>query len=209
MTFSKFDNQIIALAGIVQSATMVDQVARHGKYNSEHYNPLLQSLFEFDAEKPVDVYNGLTNLKLGLEQLATFFNRQETEQLKLILHYVLSIIHLEKKLSKNKDVLNVIHNRLEHLQFRCEHFDDNIDSLNSGVADIYKDCISQLTYRIHVQGQPEHLKINRNAEQIRTMLLAGIRSAVLWRQLGGRRWHFIFYRGNMQKKTAELLKQLP
>ncbi|HKM37225.1 MAG TPA: DUF489 family protein, partial [Thiopseudomonas sp.] len=35
------------------------------------------------------------------------------------------------------------------------------------------------------------------AAKVRALLFAGIRSARLWRQLGGRRWHLLTKRGAM------------
>ncbi|MEK7758734.1 MAG: DUF489 family protein, partial [Pseudomonadota bacterium] len=43
------------------------------------------------------------------------------------------------------------------------------------------------------------------ADKVRAALLAGIRSAVLWRQLGGRRWQLLFSRGKLARTAAELL----
>jgi CII-binding regulator of phage lambda lysogenization HflD len=57
------------------------------------------------------------------------------------------------------------------------------------LAALYQDTISRLTMRIHVKGVPEHLRKQAVADKIRALLLAGIRSALLWHQLGGRRWH--------------------
>ena len=39
-----------------------------------------------------------------------------------------------------------------------------------------------------------HLQQTDTAAKIRALLLAGIRSARLWRQLGGHRWQLIFSR---------------
>ena len=45
-----------------------------------------------------------------------------------------------------------------------------------------------------------------NAAAIRALLLAGVRSALFWRQLGGRRWQLLFFR-NRLSNTASLLKK--
>src|SRR5690606_41275217 len=56
---------------------------------------------------------------------------------------------------------------------------------------------SDLRQRIQVHGDMRHLQINANAARIRALLLAGIRSARLWRQLGGNRWQMLFARKKM------------
>ncbi len=50
-----------------------------------------------------------------------------------------------------------------------------------------------------------HLQQTDNAAKIRALLLAGIRSARLWRQLGGHRWQLIFSR---RKLLATLYPKL-
>ncbi|MDX1397057.1 MAG: DUF489 family protein [Oceanospirillum sp.] len=38
------------------------------------------------------------------------------------------------------------------------------------------------------------MRQNSNAEKVRALLFAGIRSAILWHQLGGRRWKLLLGR---------------
>ena len=42
--------------------------------------------------------------------------------------------------------------------------------------------------------------------KIRALLLAGIRSAVLWRQLGGHRWQLFLMRHSMIESSKQWLK---
>jgi len=44
--------------------------------------------------------------------------------------------------------------------------------------------------------------------KIRALLLAGIRSAMLWRQCGGSRWRFIFFRRKIQREAEFLLSEI-
>ena len=53
-------------------------------------------------------------------------------------------------------------------------------------------------------GDPNVLQREENAARVRALLLAGIRSAVLWRQTGGRRWQLIFRR----RKVATIAREL-
>lgn len=54
--------------------------------------------------------------------------------------------------------------------------------------------ISRLGKRIQVAGDPDLLKRESVADTIRAELLAGVRFAWLWHQLGGRRWHLVLRR---------------
>jgi high frequency lysogenization protein len=60
--------------------------------------------------------------------------------------------------------------------------------------------------RIQVSGSPQILQRDENAEKVRALLLAGIRSAVLWRQSGGRRWQLIFNRRKVIHHARDLLR---
>jgi high frequency lysogenization protein len=45
-----------------------------------------------------------------------------------------------------------------------------------------------------VQGEPKKLQDPDTVNRIRASLFAGIRSAFLWHQCGGRRWQLLFNR---------------
>ena len=72
------------------------------------------------------------------------------------------------------------------------------------LADLYQQTISNLKPKIMVKGDAGLLQRPENANLIRALLLAGIRSAVMWRQCGGSRWNFIFRR----KKILAICRQL-
>ena len=76
------------------------------------------------------------------------------------------------------------------------------------LATLYQDTISRLAHRIQVEGQMDYLQNEYVANRVRSLLLAGIRSAVLWHQLGGRRWRLIFYRKRVQETAGSLRRRL-
>ena len=82
------------------------------------------------------------------------------------------------------------------------------DHIFEQLAKLYQDTISTLSYRIQVQGRLENLRNDNIANRIRTLLLGGIRSAVLWYQLGGRRWRLVFYRKRVQGTAVNIRRKL-
>ena len=70
---------------------------------------------------------------------------------------------------------------------------------------LYQDTISTLGPKIMVSGEQPHLSNERNANKVRALLLAGIRSAVLWKQCGGSRWQFLFGRNAYKKECERIL----
>lgn len=198
-------SQAIALAALIQSAYLVDEIARTGKTNEAHFTPLLQSLFEFNPEHPVAIYGGIQGVKLGLRLLQTALGGDNNHNLRPSLSYAIPLIHLQGQLSKSPDMLSILSNRLQHIQYKKDNFSNNINDINRSVAAVYQDTISTFKTRIKVNGNAVHLQSTINADKIRTLLLAGIRAAVLWRQVGGKRWQLFFARKRLLAATRQLL----
>tara|TARA_B100001996_G_scaffold303439_1_gene244254 strand:- start:601 stop:966 length:366 start_codon:yes stop_codon:yes gene_type:complete len=76
------------------------------------------------------------------------------------------------------------------------------------LSNIYRETISTISFRIQVAGKVEYLKNENIANRIRGLLFAGIRSAVLWHQLKGRRWQLLFYRKRIQETAGAIRQKL-
>lgn len=201
---SRFEDQVIALAGVAQSARLVDRVAVNGQSPEAFMNASIQSLFAFEATNTADIFQGLAGVRLGLQTLEGAMGKSPSPELSNTLRYVFGILHLERKFNDDAKMQETVRSRLEHAAFKAEHFSDNPKSLIHNLAGIYQDTLSQLSFRIKVTGNSEFLGQEHYADQIRALLLAGIRSAFLWRQLGGTRWRLLLQRG----KVAALAKTL-
>jgi len=57
-----------------------------------------------------------------------------------------------------------------------------------------------------IRGEQSHLLNENTAARIRTLLLAGIRSAVLWQQLGGGKWKLFLKRKKYVAVAENLLR---
>ena len=200
-------NQVIALSGVAQAATLVDQIARTGDTDNDAYQVSIGSLFEFDPPSTESVFGDVKGVGVGLATLQSILTPSNYAQQQMPARYLSGMIFLERKLSGNTDMMDVIHSRLEHTAYRATHFDDDTAGLASAIAAIYQDTISQFQYRIHVSGEADHLRNSKHADRIRALLLAGIRAAMLWRQVGGRRWHLLLRKGQLRQAAIELKKQ--
>lgn len=203
--YSKDQSQALALAALLQSAQLVHDIATSGKAEPEAYNPLLQSLFAFDSDHPAMIYGGAIGVNNGLNLLKDTLGGKSHPSQRATVRYALAMIHLSGKLAKSNEQMNIIANRLQHIQFKADHFSNDINSISSSVAAVYKDTLSTFANRIHVSGNPIHLQSDVNADKIRTLLLAGIRACILWRQVGGKRWHFFTSRKRLLQATASIL----
>jgi high frequency lysogenization protein len=200
-------DQTLALAGLFQAAALVRQIAHNGSCNDESLETCIRSLFATDPASTLDVYGGeLSDIREGLEALSPSLAQQSRPQDVEILRYVLNLVHLESKLKRDGDMLDVIGKRIEQARHTASHFGYTHSNLIGNLASIYTDTISTFRLRIQVSGNPQVLQREENAAKVRALLLAGIRSAVLWRQSGGHRWQLIFKRKKVIMHARELLR---
>ena len=78
----------------------------------------------------------------------------------------------------------------------------------SALAQLYSETISRLNPRILVHGVPEYLNDAAIADKIRSLLLAGMRATVLWRQVGGSRLRLLFGRKRALAETEHALRRM-
>lgn len=199
-------DQTIALAGVLQSAYIVDLIARTGQAPAESFNPSLNSLFQFEANTSEEVFGGIHGVRLGLQILQDVLAGNHSGEYRATIRYALGMLYLQRKLSANQELLAIIRSRLDHTAIKAEHFSDNVNAIASSVASIYQDTLSTFRFRIQVNGSMQQLQNPANADRIRALLLAGIRAGVMWRQKGGNRWHLLLSRQRLQNTARELLE---
>jgi high frequency lysogenization protein len=208
-------DQTITFAAICQVADQVQQVSRTGQVTDEDFSVLLQSIIETSPVNTLAVYGGkIDNIKKGLELLISHLGSDDgiTGSKKNkdpeLTRYIISLINLERRLAKQPQQLNALGERINATERQLEHYALTSDILTASFASIYSDIISPLGHKIQVTGEPSILKQNVNQYKIRALLLAGIRAAVLWRQVGGKRRHILFSRKKIVDTAKELLNTI-
>jgi high frequency lysogenization protein len=200
-------DRVMALAGLFQACELVDQVGRQGHCDRAAASASLYSLLQVDADNVEAVYGGLERLEPGLQALKRELTAKITRNPR-IAQYVIQLIHLEGKLRGAPDHLDTIGKGIAEVQGRLEHFPHDHANNVARFADIYVNTVSTLAPRVMVKGESLHLNNPDNANLIRALLLAGIRSAMLWRQCGGRRWQILFGRNKILHQVNALLERL-
>jgi high frequency lysogenization protein len=201
----------IALAGLFQATGLVEQLAKTGYVPTDAYRTSIESLFAANPETALDVYgNDLTHLHSGLSLVREILQTGNGQQRHAdALRYSLGVLHLQKKLNSRKDMLGVVGSRLKSAAQQAQHFSSTHDNVIANLGDLYSETISTFRFRIQVSGDYNYLQQQRIAHQVRALLLAAIRSATLWRQLGGNRWHLLFHRKKIAEAVDELLRTIP
>ncbi len=198
------ENNTIALAGIFQASELVRQIARQGMLDQEPFEASIQSVLEINADSIMDVYGGLSGIKMGLQVLCQQLGNETKRNLE-VMQYVLGVVFLERKLAKRQDMLATIRVSLEKAVAESEIYATTHPQIIEQLARLYTQTLSTFDYRIKVNGEQRFLENPHNADKIRALLLAGIRSAVLWRQKGGKRLQFIFSRAKILRAAQSLL----
>ena len=219
--------QTIALAGIFQAASLVDQIAKRGMIPQNSFEASINSIFITNPDATEDVFGGRRDLPFNLQaglKLAQDMADKSSAVNRDVTRYAMGLLHLESRLSKQPQMLEKIGQRLEQIGQQARYFNsqDNAGSeltsadteicyarsaVVGNIASLYQETISTFSFRIQVTGEPRNLQNTDNADKIRALLLAGIRSAILWRQVGGRRWHLLFFRSRVGKTAQRILQQ--
>jgi len=205
-------DRTIAIAGIYQAASLVQQIAKTGKLDEKSFQTCIKSIFYIDVEKPVDAFDGLENLKIGLSTLISQLGGN-SENIKVqkdmyVTKYAIGAMVLENKLKKNQTMIKEISSGIELAKNQAEHFTVTHENVIANLADLYSKTISTLQPRIMVQGEHVYISNPVNANKIRALLLSAIRSVFLWRQCGGTRWQLIMQRRRIINNASTLLENI-
>lgn len=198
----------LALAGVFQATTLVDQVAKTGHVPADVFKCSMESILDLNPASTLDVYGGnIENLRTGLEVMRELL-RPNSQQHREVLRYGLGVLHLQKKLAGRRDMLNVIGSRIEQVSQQAQHFSSTHDNVIANLGTLYTETLSTFRFRIQVNGDYNYLQQQRIANQIRALLLAAVRSAILWRQVGGNRWQLLFNRKDIAQQVDNLLRRI-
>ena len=200
-------DRCIALAGVFQAAGLASKVARHGMADSDAMESSLYSLFQVDSASVEDVYGGLPGITDGLRTLREQLIGEKARNID-ITRYVISLMHLEKKLSKQPTMLQRLSDGINSATRQLEHYPLLHSNILAAMADLYSETISKLRPRIMIQGEPLHLQNTENINRIRALLLSGIRSAILWRQCGGNRFQILLGRKRLTETANALFLEI-
>jgi high frequency lysogenization protein len=205
---NNYQEQHLALAGVCQSAALVQSIARKGEADEAAVEASISSILVTTADNTQQVYGSLQNLKVGFSALVSQLDSTNKSKDTELTRYIASILSLERKLSRNSDALNSLGDRVSHVQRQLDHLEFGHSQIVSSLASIYTDIVSPLATKIQVAGNPQFLGIETNQKRVRALLLAGVRSGVLWRQLGGKRRHIFFNRNSIVDASRKALRSI-
>jgi high frequency lysogenization protein len=194
-------DQCVALAGICQAAALVHRTAHGLATSSSDVEPLINSIFATDPATIDDVYGPLTQLRTGIAAAQELLSKPSVD-LAPALRYVMALFDIENRLRRRTDIIQILRDGIDQLGAANPVRDE---AIFTPLSALYQRTISTLDRRVHVSGSPEFLQRNEIAAKVRTLLLAGVRGAWLWRQSGGRRWRLLLRRSTIRNTLDTLV----
>jgi high frequency lysogenization protein len=198
-------DRTMALAGVLQATELVRQAAWHGTWSGYAASASLASLFRLEADSIDSIYGDRKCMRLGLETLIAVLRGDQGNN--DALRYAIALLQIERRFQGNKKLQEKIGQGLEEIERAAQDIaaESAEDYKAEKVAELYTATISQVQPRIVVNGRPQYLKADRVVHWVRSLLLSGLRSAVLWDQLGGGRMELMFGRRKILDEAQELL----
>ena len=201
--FAMNEERVLALAGLFQATTLAQQLANDGRCDESALESSIASVFRIDAPSVVGVYGGVGGVRLGLRSLISQLD--ETGRDMAVTRMAVTVMRLERSLSRNSALLSKLQQGVVQAQRQVEHFGQGSPQVFGRLAEVYSSTLSTLKPRVMVTGNPQQLQQANVVERVRTSLLAAVRSAVLWRQIGGRQWQLVVYRRQCSMLARGLL----
>ena len=189
------ESRVLALGGMLQALAQVRRIAETGQSESEPVRVALDSVFRIDAADTAAVYGDAASVRVGLRLLRDYLANSNRDQ--VLGKLGLAVLQLERRFVGEDAVVTQVQTGLRGLEAPAQRLGSTHPDVVAGLGSLYADTVSTMRPRVMVQGNPHYLGQAGVVAEIRALLLAALRSAVLWRQCGGSLWDFVFRRREM------------
>lgn len=192
----------LALAGLMQSLGLVRRIADTGQADAAALATAIDSVFRFDADSTEAVYGGAPALWPGLRSLIAQLEGGGGRD-PVLTRLAATVLHLERRFSARPALVASLHEGLEDIARQHAHWGGGHPTVLTRMGELYAATLSRIRPRVLVPGNPAYLGQPQVVTEIRAVLLAALRSAVLWRQLGGGYWDLLLRRRALLAASRE------
>ena len=199
------DDRMLALAGLAQALAQVRRIADTGEANADVLATALESVFRIDAGTAADVYADASHVKTGLTLLQNYFTGAARDE--HLPRLAMAVMQLERRFARDAVMGAKVQGGILAASPSAERLGVAHPDVVAALGTLYADTLSHLRPRVLVQGNPHYLGQPRVVAEVRAVLLAAMRSAVLWRQMGGSFWDFLLRRREMGAVVEALLRR--
>ncbi|GAA4865641.1 high frequency lysogenization protein HflD [Luteimonas vadosa] len=190
-------DRALALAGLAQALHQVRRVADTGQVDAAVLETAMRSVFRIEADSPLDVYGAVDALAPGLRLVQRYLGSRGEDQ--LLPRLALSVTQLERRFVREEQIATRVRDGILAAEPAADRLGHAHPEVLATLGNLYAETVSHLRPRILVQGNPHYLGQPDIVAEIRAILLAALRSAVLWRQVGGSMWDFLLRRRQLQQ----------
>jgi high frequency lysogenization protein len=199
-------DRVLALAGIAQALAQVRRIAETGAADAGVLGTAMDSVFRIDAESPAAVFGDVAAVTPGLRLLRAYLRNESDDA--LLPRLGLAVLQLERRFVRDEAAARVHEGILRIAPDAAGQGSTHPDVL-AALGALYASTVSGLRPRVMVQGNPHYLGQAGVVAEIRAALLAALRAAVLWRQVGGSLWDFPLRRRAMLDAIDAALSPAP
>lgn len=196
------NSRVLALAGLLQALKLVRQIAETGHADAAQESMVLDSVFRIDAPSAEAVYGGLPALRPGLMLLREHLAGGGDPALAKL---AVALNKLERRFVADEEMAEAVRRGILAIAATAERQGSAHPDTIARLGRLYAETLSELRPKVIVQGNPHYLQQPTVVAEIRALLLAAMRSAVLWRQLGGSAWDVFLRRRAMLMAVEEAL----
>ena len=207
MARSAREEQAIALAAVLHYCQLVDQLARTGTVPVEHLRVAMVALLEQNPNDAAALYQGTGNLRSGIEFLERLLGGERRALSAEVMRYAVNVLYLQRRLQHDPANRARIYAGIARASEQAAVFSPSHGNVLANLAQVYQDTLGRYSLRIRVRGESGYLQQPAVASRVRCLLFAAIRSAVLWHQLGGRRWQLFVHRRQLLERLRELKRR--
>jgi high frequency lysogenization protein len=184
--------RVLALAGLAQALKQVRRIAETGQADAAVLATALDSVFRLDADSPESVYGDARALEPGLRLLHGYLTKRNGDE--QVPRLALSVTQLERRFVRDGAMARRVHDGILAAKPSADRLGSTHPEVLAALGSLYADTVSRLRPRVMVQGNPHYLAQSDIVAEIRAVLLSSLRSAVLWRQMGGSLWDLLLRR---------------
>ncbi len=176
-------------------------MARTGSTDENNLARMVRTALALDTPDPDSLYDGVSDIHRGLEMIVSAGGGRPAADEVDILRMTNAALQLQASLRGSDLFRDKLGRKLAKLEFASRPV-PYADEVYFALNDIYTETLSQLRPSIVVNGAQGHLQSAVLVAKVRSALLASVRNAWLWHQVGGRRWHLLVFR----RRYAELAR---
>ena len=146
------DDYIMALSALIQSAFIVEKIATSSKEIDNDLKVLLESIYKTETFSAENIYGHKRNLSIGLNVLKNILNGNNEIYLMNTQKYALSMILIQKNISKIKDLQDLIRKKIDNYN-ENSMMATNFEDLISYSEKIYTEYIAIIRPRVIISGK--------------------------------------------------------